>query len=190
MPLTAQQKYLLLEMARATIRNALRGESKESAEPLPDPALSSPGGSFVSLHELQTHRLRGCVGRLDASQPLWESVHNSAIGVIEDPRFLNDPVTLDELPSLEIEISVLSPMRPVASPLAFEPENEGIYLTHHGRSGCFLPQVARDTGWTREQLLDRLCSEKLDLAPTAWREPGAKLMVFSALLIGPEPFER
>ena len=189
MNLTADERRALLDLARATIRSALHGETGKTIQPPADSALLVPCGSFVSLHELQAHRLRGCVGRLDASQPLWKSVHASAISVLEDPRFVSDPVTLKELPNLEIEISVISPMQP-GKPLEFDVESEGIYLTHHGRSGCFLPQVARETGWSREQLLNRLCSEKLDLAPTAWREPGAKLMTFSTLLIGPEPFER
>ena len=169
----------------------MRATSATPLEPLPcpDPALQTPAGCFVSLHELRTHRLRGCVGRMDATQPLWQSVANAAVGVLEDPRFRDDPVHLDELHSLLIEISVLSPMRPAPTCLDFDPQTEGIYLLHGRRSGCFLPQVARETGWTREQLLTRLCVEKMDLPPDAWRDPSARLMVFSTLVIGPEPFE-
>jgi uncharacterized protein len=193
MQLTPEQDRLLLDAARATIRRTLRGDrgtgGGADAGPCPDPALLEHGGCFVSLHELRTHRLRGCVGRMDAAQPLWQCVHNSAAGVLEDPRFLDDPVRLDELPSLEIEISVLSPMRPAPTPMDFDPESEGIYLIHGPRSGCFLPQVARETGWNREQLLTRLCTEKMSLPSTAWRDPAARLMVFSTRVIGPEPFE-
>jgi AMMECR1 domain-containing protein len=110
--------------------------------------------------------------------------------VLEDPRFYDDPVRLAELPRLEIEISVLSPMRQAQSVTDFDLNTEGIYLIHQNRSGCFLPQVARETGWSREQLLSRLCTEKMGLQPHAWKEPGARLMVFSTLVIGPEPFER
>lgn len=188
MLVAAEHKRLLLDAARVMIRRALRGEPPQFVS-CPEPALLSPGGCFVSLHEQRTHRLRGCVGRLDASQPLWDSVHRSALNVLDDPRFADDRVRFDELPSLEIEISVLSPMRLASSPSDFDPQTEGIYLVHHGRSGCFLPQVARETGWGREQLLMRLCTEKMSLPPNAWREPGARLMVFSTLVIGPEPFE-
>jgi AmmeMemoRadiSam system protein A len=187
---------LLLEAARETIRRHLGGRANAGGadarlEPLPcpDPDLMTPGGCFVSLHELRTHRLRGCVGRMDASQPLWLSVCNSAVGVLDDPRFHEEPVRLAELPTLEIEISVLSPMRPAPTPLDFDPQEQGIYLIHGKRSGCFLPQVARETGWNREQLLTRLCVEKMGLSPDAWREPVARLMVFSTVVIGPEPFE-
>jgi AmmeMemoRadiSam system protein A len=181
-------KRLLLDLARSMIRLTLTEGRPADVPECPAPALLSPAGSFASLHELLTHRLRGCVGRMDASQPLWQCVHHSAIGVLGDPRFHDDAVRLEELPSLEIEISVLSPMRQVPTPLDFNLETEGVYLIHHGRSGCFLPQVARETGWTREQLLSRLCIEKLGLPPAAWAEPGARLMVFSTEIIGPEPF--
>jgi uncharacterized protein len=187
--LSTEHKRLLLDLARETIRRSLRGQTDETPPPCPDLALESPGGCFVSLHELRTHRLRGCVGRMDASQPIWQSVHQSAIGVLDDPRFHDDRVRLDELPRLEIEISILSPMQPAASPTDFDPHAHGIYLTHCGRSGCFLPQVARETGWGREQLLSRLCTEKMGLGADAWREAGAKLMTFSTDILGPEPFE-
>jgi hypothetical protein len=80
-------------------------------------------------------------------------------------------------------------MKPVPTPLDFDPLNDGIYLTCQARSGTFLPQVGRQTGWTREQLLARLCTEKLGLAPNAWQEPSAKLLTYQALVIGPVPFE-
>jgi len=68
--------------------------------------------------------------------------------------------------------------------------NEGIYLTFgESGAGCFLPQVARETGWSKEQLLDRLCVEKMGLLASAWHDPRAKLFVFTTLEIGPEPFE-
>lgn len=191
MVIASDHRRLLLDAARATIRDVLRGKAVHSEAdfpPCPDPALLVHAGCFVSLHELRNHHLRGCVGRMDATRPLWESVHHAATGVLEDPRFHDERVRLDELPMLEIEISVLSPMHPAPNPLEFNPETDGIYLTIGNRSGCFLPQVAQETGWNREQLLSRLCIEKMGLSPYAWQEPGAKLMVFTTLIIGPEPF--
>ena len=68
--------------------------------------------------------------------------------------------------------------------------NEGIYLTWgETRAGCFLPQVAQETGWSKEQLLARLCVEKMGLPPEAWKDLRAKLFVFTTLVIGPEPFD-
>ena len=189
MELAPDQKRRLLDAARETICAVLRDpRPPPPPPPCPDPALLRPGGCFVSLHERGTHRLRGCVGRMDATRPLWAAVHHAASGVLEDPRFRHEPVRLNDLSRLEIEISVLSPMRPAETPLDFDPRHEGIYLTHAGRSGCFLPQVARETGWDREQLLGRLCTEKLGVAAGAWRDPDARLLTFTTLVIGPEEF--
>src|SRR4051794_17393495 len=106
MLVAAQHQHLLLDAARLAIRQALRGPCDATPPACPEPALLSPAGCFVSLHELDNHRLRGCVGRMEASQSLWESVHNAAVGVLEDPRFHDLRVTLADLPRLEIEISV------------------------------------------------------------------------------------
>ena len=192
MLLSPQHRRVLLDAARATIRTALRGETppaevpKAETDPA-DPVLSQPAGCFVTLHRLDTHELRGCVGRLDAVDPLIDAVRRAAAGVLNDPRFSGDRVRLDELPRLQIDVSVLSPLRPASNPLDFDLLNDGIYLTCGGRTGCFLPQVARETGWTREQLLDRLCTEKLGLPADAWQQPGATLYAFEVEVVGPEP---
>jgi AMMECR1 domain-containing protein len=128
------------------------------------------------------------MGRLHTC-PLWQAVISSAADVLEDPRFHGEPVSLSELARLEIEISILSPLRPAAHPLDFEPLLDGIYLTIAGRSGCFLPQVARETGWSREELLSRLCTEKLGFAAETWKRREALLQVFSTQTIGPALFE-
>jgi AmmeMemoRadiSam system protein A len=188
MSLSAYQQTIVLNLARSFIRDTLQGTSRVLWGDL-DPVLKQPAGCFVSLHALQGHHLRGCVGRIDASQPLVEALRSASNQVLHDPRFANDPVRLDELPRLMIEVSVLSPPIPVPSPLDFQPLEHGIFLTIGNRTGCFLPQVARETGWTREQLLERLCSEKLGLPFNSWRNPQAVLHVFSVLVIGPEPFE-
>ena len=194
MELTADQRQTLLNVARQTIRAALRAQECAAAQGstyFTDPVLRQPAGCFVTLHTLGEHRLRGCVGRLDSRDELIEAVRQSAHSVLQDPRFATSPVVSDELPGLELEITVIFPLRPAASCVDFDPEVDGIYLTINDRSGCFLPQVARETGWGREQLLERLCSEKLGLARTAWRDSGggARLMKFHTLIIGPEPFE-
>jgi len=191
MVLSAQQQRALLDAARDTIRRALRGDADAPAESpgSEDPALSQPAGCFVTLHRLHTHELRGCVGRLDAVDPLLTAVRRAAAGVLHDPRFSDDPVRLEELPRLQIDISVLSPLRPADNPLDFDLHADGIYLTWGERTGCFLPQVARETGWNKQQLLARLCVEKMGLPPTAWQDPRAKLFHFTTVVVGPEPFE-
>ena len=185
MPLKPEQQSLVLDLARAFVRQGL-GIAQEPAPEIADPCLGEPAGCFVSLHALPDHRLRGCVGRIDATQPLLEALRTSSFHVLKDPRFVRNPVGTHELALLEIEISVLSAPRPVNHPLEFNLVEDGIYLTFGNRSGCFLPQVARETGWTREQLLDRLCIEKMGLPAAMWRHPQARLHVFSVEVIGPE----
>jgi len=186
MEFSAATGQAMLRFASRTIIRRLRGENGDSPLSLPpDPLLDQPMGCFVSLHRWENHALRGCIGLLESDRPLSVALASSAEGALADPRFVNQPITLSELPYLTMELTVIGPMRAVASPLDFVPLEDGIYLTIGPRSGCFLPQVARETGWTREQLLGRLCTEKLGLAETAWRDPQAQLRTFSAQVIGP-----
>jgi len=182
------EQEFLLKVACATIRRRLEGAS---APPMVTPISSNvicPAGCFVSLHSKHTHTLRGCVGRIDSSGPLLMVLGNVAWQVIGDPRFVERPVSLAELPSVTVELSVLDILIPAANPLDFDPPNDGIYLIAGGRTGVFLPQVARETGWSREQLLDRLCQEKIGIPATAWRAPGARLLKFKSITIGPADF--
>ena len=164
-------------------RLALRERLSAGLEPVKlseqtSPELLAPAGCFVSLHERHTHRLRGCVGRIEAAKPVWETVYTIAGETLNDPRFVDNRLTLAELETVEIEISVLSPPRAAASPLDFELLEDGIYLTIANRAGFFLPQVARETRWTREQLArsavqrkDRPASRKSGNAPGASSSP-------------------
>jgi AmmeMemoRadiSam system protein A len=154
-----------------------------------DPILLQPAGCFVTLHNLGG-KLRGCIGRIDAAEPLIAAVSAAAVSVLSDPRFSDEPVTHGDLAQLEIELSILSPQKLVEDMLAFDPINDGIILTIGNRTGCFLPQVARNTGWSRQQLLARLCTEKLGLRADAWQSPKARLFVFKTVIVGPERFER
>lgn len=190
MDLTADQRRILLDAARESIRSALGDVRAESSHDVlaDDPVLHQPAGCFVTLHMLANHRLRGCVGRLDSREPLLKVVRESATNVLDDPRFRNMPVRLSELAQLELEITVILPLVPAAGPLDFDLLNDGIHLVVGNRSGCFLPQVARETGWSREELLSRLCTEKLGLPASAWKDSAAKLMKFETIVVGPEPF--
>jgi AmmeMemoRadiSam system protein A len=188
MELTPAQVDELLTLARLTIVRQLSGEDVAPIDvEAIDPGLLQPAGCFVSLHARETHALRGCVGRIESAQPLIHVVRDTALATLNDPRFHRHPVTLMEVPELEMEISVLSPLRPAEHPMDFDLLNHGIVLSIGGRNGVFLPQVARDTGWSREQLLARLCAEKLGMPPTAWQLPQARLHVFSTMILGPTP---
>lgn len=188
------QRSCLLDIARQTIRHRLSSGDADSPPPaipaewMADPVMHQPAGCFVTLHELDNQRLRGCVGCLDAKEPLAIAVQNGAESVLHDPRFHTDRVRLAELSKLEIEITVLSPLEDARDALDFDLLEHGIYLTIGQESGCFLPQVARETGWTKEQLLDRLSFEKLGMSRGAWKSRDAKLQRFTTTIIGPEPF--
>jgi AmmeMemoRadiSam system protein A len=181
----------MLELAARTIHAALTNEQATAAAPVPTAEtidgeeLRQRAGAFVSLHRQITRRLRGCVGSMDATQPAARSVYLAARSVLRDPRFREAPVTLDELPQLDVEITLISPLQPLASLDEFDPVNDGIHLTIGDRHGCFLPQVARETGWNCEQLLQRLCIEKLGVDRDAWRCESAVLHKFAAVVIGP-----
>jgi len=98
----------------------------------------------------------------------------------EDPRF--KPVTLRELPDLDIEISVLTPMKPVSGPGEIVVGRDGVLLRKGGRSAVFLPQVAPEQGWGRDEMLNHL-SQKAGLPSGAWRE-GASFETFQAIVFG------
>ena len=112
--------------------------------------LNSKCGAFVSLHKFG--RLRGCIGHFGEDYPLHEIVAKMAYAAaFEDPRFM--PVTSDELADIDIEISVLTPMRRIQSIDEFQLHRHGIYIKKGFRSGTFLPQVADEVNWTKEEFL-------------------------------------
>jgi AmmeMemoRadiSam system protein A len=184
MEIATDTQQAILDLAADVVTRRLGGDPR----PLPsldDPVFVQPAGCFVSLHRGDNHQLRGCIGVLDTGRPLRETLVTAAESVIGDPRFLTRPVTRAELKELTIEITVLGPLEKKDSVLDFDPQRDGVHLTFRGRTGLFLPQVARETGWSREQLLGRLCTEKLGVAENMWKEPGAELRIFRADVIGP-----
>ncbi len=173
--LDAQQQALLLALARETI-TAITAGTAPPDPPTDDPAFAQRRACFVTLHK--EGMLRGCIGTLEATQPLGEAVVSAAASAAtRDPRFL--PVQASEVADLHIEISVLSPMREVADPEEIICGTHGVLVEQDGRSGVFLPQVATEQGWDRETMLTELCAHKAGLPADAWRT-GARLYVFTA----------
>jgi AmmeMemoRadiSam system protein A len=178
--LDPEERKALLRLARDSIAARLRSSPPPA---LPSsPALSLKAGAFVSLHG-PGHRLRGCIGRMQASSPLAPLVQEMAIAAaFEDHRF--PPLELEELPGLEIEITVLSPLRP-CSHEEIEIGRHGVHIRLRGRAAVFLPQVAPEQGWDRKELLENLCL-KAGLPPQAWHDPAAELELFEGLVFGEE----
>ena len=164
----------LLSRAREAIAGHLaKGHLPGPHGPSPGPSLRR--GAFVTL--TRRGELRGCIGRLWGGEPLEETVAAMAVeAAVHDDRF--PPVTLAELGALRIEISVLSSPRPVAGAAEVVPGRDGVVLDKGGRRAVFLPQVAAEQGWGREEMLDHLC-QKAWLPAGCWRD-GASLSVFQA----------
>jgi AmmeMemoRadiSam system protein A len=175
--LTPAERTALLQFARDTIVAYLNGTPSPAGVPLDDPRQHA--GAFVTLH---VHReLRGCIGYPGAERPLDEVVGQCAIAAAtEDPRF--PPLTAAELPGLDLEISVLTPIRPVADLSEIEVGRDGLVVQDGFRKGLLLPQVASEHRWDREAFLSHACL-KAGLRPDAWRT-GAKISRFQAEVFG------
>ncbi len=172
------QRTQLLKTARDTVEAVVRGwpTPKPQAD---DPALSSLCGCFVTLKN--RGRLRGCIGQFTSEKPLIQLVVEMArASARSDPRFLDNPIMPGELNKLEIEISVLSPLERTNDPLSLELGTHGIYIKRGYASGCFLPQVAEETGWSKEEFLSYCCSHKAGLPADAWQDPKTEVYLFTA----------
>ncbi len=175
--LTLDQKSTLMAIAKSTITSYVRsGEVPEFSET--DPRLHKHEGAFVTVKK--EGRLRGCIGRIIGDAPLYRIVRDMAVAAVsKDPRF--PPVKTDELDELEVEISVLSRPRPIR-------DIGDIVLGKHGvivsqglfHRGVFLPQVAEEFNWNREEFLSNLCAHKAGLPADAWKDPKTKIEIFSA----------
>jgi AmmeMemoRadiSam system protein A len=176
------QKKQLLEIARDTVRAVIerRPVSKPQSQ---DPALTAACGCFVTLKN--RGRLRGCIGQFISDRPLVELVSEMArASATSDPRFVMSPITAGEVGKLHVEISVLSPLQRVEDPLSLELGTHGIYIKRGYACGCFLPQVADETGWGKEEFLSQCCSHKAGLAPDAWKDPKTEVYLFTAEVFG------
>jgi len=169
---SAEERRILLALARQAIRSFLHHQELELAAP--SPPLARYRGAFTSLH-LQGS-LRGCVGIIQPQAPLYRTVAQTAVSAaFQDPRF--DPVTAEEEPHLLIEISVLSSLSPI-SPAGIQIGRHGLVVSMGGRRGLLLPQVATAHAFDVHTFLQETCL-KAGLAPNAWKT-GATLEGFTA----------
>lgn len=180
------QRQTLLQIARDAVKAAIAGTPPAKHQP-DDPALHALCGCFVTLKNRD--RLRGCIGQFISDRPLVELVAEMArASATGDPRFFANRVTARELGELDIEISVLSPLERTQEPLSLRLGTHGIYIRRGYASGCFLPQVATETGWTAEEFLSFCCAHKAGLPADAWRDPETEIYFFTAEVFG-GPFE-
>ena len=174
--LSDDEKKTLKGIAFQSIKDSLDGKSF-AQQTICSSILNSKCGAFVSLHKFG--RLRGCIGHFGEDYPLHEIVAKMAYAAaFEDPRFM--PVTSDELADIDIEISVLTPMRRIQSIDEFQLHRHGIYIKKGFRSGTFLPQVADEVNWTKEEFLGHCAQDKAGIGWDGWRD--AELYVYEAIV--------
>jgi AmmeMemoRadiSam system protein A len=170
---SAEDRRALLALARSAIVSALTYSPPHKAEPEPA-CFSLRRGVFVTL-EVQG-KLHGCIGVIEPREPLRESVpHCAQSAALHDPRF--PPLGAAELPALQIEISVLSPLSPI-NPNDVEIGTHGLVVATEERRGLLLPQVATEHHFSREEFLDETC-RKAGLPRDAWRDPQTKIFSFT-----------
>lgn len=182
--LTDADKIRLLEIARSTVNGYIRTRKV----PEPDTAgfpenLKLHAGAFVTLKK--GGALRGCIGRFTADIPLYKVIQEMAVASsTQDYRF--SPVQAKEIDELEIEISVLSPMKRISGPGELELGRDGIYIKKGNASGTFLPQVAKETGWTKEEFLGHCARDKAGIGWDGWKD--AELYTYEAVVFSEPEF--
>lgn len=178
--LTEKDKEDLLKIARNTLETYVK-EKKKPAIDTSDfsSTIKQNCGAFVTLKI--NGQLRGCIGRFMPDEPLYKIVQEMAVSSSsEDRRF--SPVTKSELDSISIEISVLSPLKKITSSDEIVLGKHGIYMTKGGFSGTFLPQVATETGWTKEEFLGHCAQDKAGIGWDGWKK--ADLYIYTAIVFG------
>jgi AmmeMemoRadiSam system protein A len=197
--INGEEKQTLLADARETIAARLEKRKPEyrrspelaAAVEGDASALSMPCGAFVTIHTADgqagtgdKRRLRGCIGRMGASETLEKTIRVMAVeAAFGDPRF--PPLSPEELPRCELEISVLSPMERCPNPRQVKVGVHGLYLSYHGRAGVLLPQVPVEQGWNLDEYLDYICV-KAGVPAKAYEAPDAELFTFTAVVFGEE----
>jgi len=174
--LSGSEKKTLLKIARESVQSVVLHGKKNKLNPDDySSVLKTKCGAFVTLYK--NGELRGCLGRLKGDLPLYKIIQDMATSVsIFDYRF--PPVEQDELPDIEIEISVLSPLRKISSVSEIELGKHGVFMEKGEHSGVFLPQVASDTGWSMDEFLGHCSRDKAGIGWDGWKT--AEIYIFTA----------
>ena len=189
--LSDEEGEYLVGLARRAIESQLRS----GRAVVPDDAsehLKTECGVFVTLNAVEgdSHRLRGCIGLPYPTKPLVDAVVDSAISAaLRDPRFPR--VTYEEMGSIAVEVSVLTPPevvsvgRPEEYPGEVEVGRDGLIISRGGNRGLLLPQVPVEWGWDAEGFLSQCCM-KARLPPDAWLLQGTEVSKFQAIIFSEE----
>lgn len=177
-----EQKQTLLMVAKEGLVASITGKGIFTPTSL-DAELNAMCGCFVTFKNHD--ELRGCIGHFTSDKPLIELVSEMAVASsTEDPRFANNRITEEELGQIDIEISALSPLKKTDDPASLRIGIDGIYIVKGYQSGCFLPQVATETGWDAEEFLSYCCAHKAGLSPDGWKDDDTDVYLFTADVFG------
>jgi len=179
--LTETQRKALLKVVRQVVEMAVRGEAVSEYES-EDELFNEKRGCFVTIHN--KGQLRGCIGNFQPTTSLIQTIREMGIAATRDSRFIYNPITVKELSEIDIEISVLSPLELADDPASLKLGEHGIYIKKGQVSGCYLPQVATETGWSVEEFLSHCCQDKAGLAGDAWKDPDTEVYLFTADVFG------
>lgn len=173
--LNPKDQQTLIRIARETVHQVVSGK-KPLKYTIESEILKEKRGAFVTLK--RGEELRGCIGYIMAYKPLYETIIEMAeAAALRDPRF--PPVRPEELPELNLEISVLTPIREIINLDEIVVGTHGLIIEKQGYSGLLLPQVATEYGWDRETFLSHTCL-KAGLPRNAWKDKDTKIKIFSA----------
>lgn len=171
---TQEEQKILLKIAREAIEQYLKLGLIPKFE-VPE-KLKEKRAVFVTLKK--DEELRGCIGHLEPQYSLAEAVAKMAIAAAtQDDRFL--PITLEELPKIKIEISVLSPLKKISDLNQIKLGEHGVIVKQGLRGGTFLPEVAKEFNYNLEEFLNVLCFHKAGLPKDAWRDPKTEIYIFT-----------
>jgi len=183
--LTLEHKKTLIKIARESIASTVNGNMAPEYK-IDDATLNTMCGAFVTLHT--DGNLRGCIGNITAETPLWETIRNMATeSALRDPRFPS--VSPRELESVDIEISVLSPLKEIKNLEEIKVGKHGLFIKEGFYHGLLLPQVATDYGWNRIQFLEQTCY-KAGLSKNCYRQGDCEIFIFSAIVFGEKDLEK
>lgn len=163
-------KDLFLLYARKSLEDSFIGDVS-----LPMADILPKKGVFITLR--MGGELRGCVGAIETNLPLLEAIQFYAKeAAFHDTRF--SPLTEEELPYVQIEVSLLSPSYPVVSYQGIVPDQDGAIVSHKEKKGVFLPEVWKDMN--RTSFFQELCAQKADLPLTCYKNPSVSFEGFQA----------
>ena len=164
--ITEAEKTELLDKARSAIEGFVKtGKKVKLSPPQSNGILNEKAGVFVSIYVEK--ELRGCIGSFAVEKTLNDLVQKIAVSATNDSRFSS--IQANELNKMELEISVLSPLKEIKIPAEIELGKHGVFIRRGLDSGTLLPQVAIKMGWNTEQFLGHCARDKAGIGWEGWK---------------------